>query len=86
GTLQASGKKLTKGDWLSIDGTSGEVLEGRLPTQDSEVVQVVTGKRKQSKNGDDARFRTVMAWADKARHMRVRANADLPEQAKNAIA
>ena len=86
GTLRANGKKLTKGDWLSIDGTSGEVLEGRLPTQDSEVVQVVTGKQKQSKDGDDARFRKVMAWADKARHMRVRANADLPEQAKNAIA
>jgi len=86
GTLRAGGRTLFKGDWLSLDGTSGEVLFGRLPTQDSEVVQVVTGRRKPSRSGDDARFRQVMGWADKARRLKVRANADLPEQATTAIA
>ena len=60
GTLRARGRTLSKGDWLSLDGTSGEVLFGRLPTQDSEVVQVVTGRRKPSRAGDDARFRQVL--------------------------
>ena len=82
----ADGKRLREGDWLSIDGSSGEVLSGRLATEPSYVLRVVQGQAAASEDGDDARFRQVMAWADRLRRLRVRANADQPDQAALAVA
>jgi len=76
-----------EGDWLSIDGSTGEVLEGKLDTRPSEVIQVLVEK---TRRPEDARiyreFAKIMEWADAARRLGVRANADQPDQATTAVA
>ena len=84
----ASGPRLLKqGDWLSIDGIAGEVLEGRLATSPSEVVQVLVDKSRDPKDAPVYRgFARLLGWADAVRRLAVRANADQPDQAITAIA
>ena len=65
------GRKVAEGDWVSIDGSTGEVMLGRAPTLPAEV----TGE-----------FGTFMEWADGLRRLRVRSNADIPRDAKQARA
>jgi pyruvate, orthophosphate dikinase len=78
---------LHEGDWISIDGTAGEVVEGRLPTMPSEVMQVVVdGRRDPADAPVFRRFAKLLGWADKARRLGVRANADQPDQARVALA
>jgi pyruvate,orthophosphate dikinase len=60
---------LSEGDWLSLDGSTGEVMLGRLPTVSPEL------------SGD---FGTLMGWADEVRRLRVRTNADTPEDSARA--
>jgi pyruvate,orthophosphate dikinase len=82
------GKKLLKdGDFISIDGFTGEVIEGQVATKPSEVVQVLidkTMKPEQSKVYQQ--FAELMQWADAVRKLRVRTNADKPDQAEQAVA
>jgi pyruvate,orthophosphate dikinase len=82
------GEKVFKeGDWISIDGFTGEVLEGRVATTPSEVIRVLI-----EKNLDEVeapvyqQYARLMSWADGIRRLRVRANADQPDQASSAIA
>ena len=65
----AGGVRVKRGDWITVDGTSGKVLQGQAPLIDPEL-------------GED--FFTLMSWADKYRKMRVRTNADTPGDAKIA--
>ncbi|MGH7771298.1 MAG: pyruvate, phosphate dikinase [Candidatus Binatia bacterium] len=78
---------LHEGDWLSVDGTSGEVIRGEVKTLPSEVLQVLTDN---SLSPKDSRvyqqFAKLMRWADERRKIGVRTNADLPEQARMTIA
>ncbi len=86
-TLKADGKIVRQGDFISIDGTLGEVYAGQIKTAPSEVVQVLVGKTlapKQSAIYQD--FARLMRWADQHRRLDVRTNADQPDQAVNAIA
>jgi pyruvate,orthophosphate dikinase len=84
----ASGPRVFKeGDWVSIDGSAGEILEGRLDTQPSEVVQVLVEKSRKPADAPMFRqFDALLGWADKARRLGVRANADQPDQAATAVA
>ncbi|MEO8587721.1 MAG: putative PEP-binding protein, partial [Acidobacteriota bacterium] len=76
-----------EGDWLSIDGSTGEVIEGRIATKPSEVLQVLLDRSLDPKKSEVyQRYATLMKWADKARRLKVRANADQPDQAINAVA
>ncbi len=76
-----------EGDWLSIDGSTGEVIEGRIGTKPSEVLQVILDRSLDPKKSEVyRRYATLMKWADKARRLKVRANADQPDQATNAVA
>jgi pyruvate,orthophosphate dikinase len=78
---------LKEGDWASIDGTTGEVIEGSVATKASEVLQVVLDKTLDPKKSEVfRRYATLMKWADAARRLKVRANADQPDQAANAVA
>ena len=79
-------KKFTEGDWISIEGTLGEVLDGEIPTQPSEIMQVVRGEKKPEDSPMYQRFVTFLSWADQARKLKVRANADTPEDARIAVA
>ncbi len=69
GTMTAGGEVLKAGDWITIDGATGEVLKGQVPMVQPEL------------SGD---FATLMEWADSVRRMKVRTNADTPHDAKTA--
>ena len=86
-TMQVKGKTLKEGDWLSIDGTTGEVIAGKIQTRPSEVLQVLIDKTmKASEAPVYQEFAKVMAWADKYRTLKIRTNADQPDQSANAVA
>ncbi|HMB71863.1 MAG TPA: pyruvate, phosphate dikinase [bacterium] len=84
--MTIAGRTYKQGDWISIDGSTGEVLDGQLETRPSEVVRVIQGKSKaKGKNSEYRIFSKVMQWADEVRRLRVRTNADQPDQAKLAV-
>ena len=84
----ASGTKLFKeGDWISLDGFSGEVIEGRVATTPSEVIRVLIEKNLDEKDAPVyQQYARLMSWADSLRRLRVRANADQPDQAASSVA
>ena len=64
-----AGKEFNEGDFISIDGTTGNIYEGEIKTVDATIAGT---------------FGRVMAWADKFRRLKVRTNADTPADAKKA--
>ncbi|HVP90716.1 MAG TPA: pyruvate, phosphate dikinase, partial [Terriglobales bacterium] len=85
--MMVKGKAVKEGDWISIDGTTGEVIEGKLNTRPSEVLQVLIEKTlPPAKAPVFQTFAKVMAWADKYRILKIRTNADQPDQSANAVA
>jgi len=80
-------RTLREGDWISVDGTAGEILEGQLSTRSSEVVGVLIDKDVAAGEAPMYRnFQKLLSWADRARRLQVRANADQPDQAETAVA
>jgi pyruvate,orthophosphate dikinase len=79
-------KSFSEGDWISIEGTLGEVLEGEIPTQPSEIMQVIRGEKSPDESPIYRQFVKFLSWADEVRRLRVRANADTPEDARIAVA
>ncbi|HSW55484.1 MAG TPA: pyruvate, phosphate dikinase [Ignavibacteriaceae bacterium] len=76
-----------EGDYISIDGSTGEVIKGKLETKPSEVIQVLISQTMQPKESSVYQtYSSLMKWADEIRRMKVRTNADQPDQARNAIA
>jgi len=75
---------LKEGDFLSINGFSGNVYNGDIPVVESEVIQVVQGKLDARRSERYRIFATFLDWADEFRTLRVRANADIPDQAQIA--
>ncbi len=70
-----------EGDYISINGFSGCIYGGTLSVVDSEVIQVVQGKFSATRSEKFRYFSTLLKWADEIRRLRVRANADDPNQA-----
>jgi len=86
-TLSANGTTLKQGDYISIDGTAGEVFAGEVATAPSEIIQVlVDGSLDPKKSVTFQEYAKLMKWADEFRSLGVRTNADTPEQVKNAVA
>jgi pyruvate,orthophosphate dikinase len=86
-TLTVSGQTFNEGDFLSIDGTAGEVYAGEVKTAPSEIVQVLIAKSLELKESRTCQnYLQLMKWCDKATRMSVRTNADSPDQAANAVA
>ena len=84
-TITAGGRTLNEGDNISIDGTTGEVLEGIVETMESEVIQIlVEGKGEASESIVYRNFYKLMSWAEKAKRLGVRTNADTPHDAEIA--
>ncbi|MER3416077.1 MAG: pyruvate, phosphate dikinase [Gemmataceae bacterium] len=85
--IRVGTRVLHPGDWISIDGFTGEVLADRVATRPSEVIQVLIEK---TLRPDQSRvyqqFAELMSWADEKRKLGLRTNADLPEQAAVAVA
>ena len=71
GTMRADGKSFSRGDWITLDGSTGRVIAGQVKLVSPEM-------------GDD--FEKFMRWTDRYRRLRVRANADTPADAKRARA
>ncbi len=69
-TLRVAGKELTEGDYITFDGGTGDVYDGQIPTIEAQISD---------------HFATFMSWADKNRKLKIRTNADNPQDAKVAI-
>ncbi|MFO7769024.1 MAG: pyruvate, phosphate dikinase, partial [bacterium] len=67
--FRVDGKTVERGDWISIDGSSGQVMLGEVPTQDPQL---------------SGEYETLMQWADEIRTLKVRTNADTPDDADAA--
>jgi pyruvate,orthophosphate dikinase len=86
-TMTVGKTVLKEGDFISIDGFTGEVLSGQVATKASEVVQVLIDKTlKPEQSRVYQQFAELMQWADAVRKLRIRTNADKPDQAAQAIA
>jgi pyruvate,orthophosphate dikinase len=86
-TVTVAGMTLKEGDYISINGTAGEVYPGELKTAASEIVQVLVEKSLESKESVTYQlFKQLMDWCTKVSKLQVRTNADTPEQTENAIA
>ena len=86
-TMTVDGAVYKEGDFISINGTAGEVYPGQIPTAPSEIVQVLVQKTLDGKDSQTYQmFQKLMDWCSKATRLQVRTNADLPDQAANAVA
>jgi pyruvate,orthophosphate dikinase len=86
-TASVQGRTYKEGDFLSIDGTVGEVYAGEIKTAASEIVQVLVEKTLKPKDSKTyLLYQQLMDWCDKATRMDVRTNADTPDQTANAVA
>jgi pyruvate,orthophosphate dikinase len=88
-TIRVEGKNIIvkEGDYISIDGTTGEVIQGKIQTKPSEIIQVLISKTLDGKQSPIYQtYEYLMNWADKFRKLGIRTNADQPDQASNAIA
>ena len=75
-----------EGDWITLDGETGRVFQGDLPTLPSEVLRVVSGAQREADAPVYQAFKQLMGWADEVRRLKVRANADTPRDARTARA
>jgi pyruvate, orthophosphate dikinase len=77
---------LREGDYLSIDGSTGEVIAGEVPTKNSEIIEVLIDKTLKPEDAPTwAIYNQLMEWADRYRKLNIRTNADQPDQAETAI-
>jgi pyruvate,orthophosphate dikinase len=83
-TVRIGTQTFREGDYLSINGSTGNVYAGDIPVVESEVIQVLQGRVDPAKSEKYQLFDTVLKWADEVRRLKVRANADVPEQARIA--
>ena len=80
----ANGTIVKEGDWLTLDGATGNVYLGNLPTVPSEVVRVMGGTLRPDQAPLYQSFAELLGWADDIRTLKVRANADTPRDARLA--
>ena len=88
-SMKIGGHTIQEGDWLSLDGSTGEVIAGQLATHPSEVNQALFGTGDKQQKAAQSRtflaFEQIMKWADSVRRLRVRTNADQPDQCETAV-
>jgi pyruvate,orthophosphate dikinase len=85
-SLAVKGRTLREGDYVSIEGSTGEVLEGQIPTKASEILQCVRGQLAPGASQVYTDFCDLLSWADGVRRLGVRANSDTPQDAQVAFA
>jgi pyruvate,orthophosphate dikinase len=87
GTISAGGKTYKEGQVISLNGSTGKVYDGEIPSESSPVVAaLVEGNKKAQKHWIFKMYETVSAWSDQFRKINVRTNADSPEDSKVARA
>ena len=86
-TITVGDRVIKEGDWISLDGSTGEVIVGKVATRPSEVEQVLIHKTLDIAEAPSCQlFNKLMGWADEYRKLKVRTNADQPDQSANALA
>src|SRR5207247_1857567 len=86
-TVTVGGTVFKEGDFISVDGFTGEVMAGQVATRPSEVVQVLIDRTlKPEQSRAYQQYAKLMEWADSVRKLKIRTNADKPDQAAQAIA
>ncbi len=86
-TISVSGRSIREGDYISIDGSTGEVIEGQLKTKPSDVIRILVDKETLSGGSQMySMFTKLMQWSDRFRKLRIRTNADQPDQCEVAVA
>ena len=83
-SFSVDGTVISEGEWLTLDGATGRVFVGDLSTVPSEVVRVTNGTLAASMAPLYQSYAELLGWADEARTLRVRANADTPRDARVA--
>ncbi len=83
-SFSVGGEEVQEGDWITIDGSDGSVYLKRLELVEPPLAKAVAGDREARETKIWKAFETFMSHADQARRLRVRANADTPDQATNA--
>jgi pyruvate,orthophosphate dikinase len=87
GSISVGGKTYKEGEVVSLNGSTGNVYVGELPSESSPIVAgLVEGSKKAQKHWIFKMYQTVSEWSDKFRKINVRTNADSPEDSKNARA
>ena len=85
--MQVGETIVKEGDIISIDGFTGEVITGELNTRASEVVEVlIEGTLQPEDSVMFGKYNKLMSWADTYRKLKIRTNADQPDQSRNALA
>ncbi|HET7237007.1 MAG TPA: pyruvate, phosphate dikinase [Actinomycetota bacterium] len=84
GRFEANGTTVAEGDVITIDGFTGDVYVGELPLEESELEKARSGDAAAREEKIWRAFQRLMAHADARRRLRVRANADTPDQSTNA--
>jgi pyruvate,orthophosphate dikinase len=84
--FRVDGHTVKEGDAISFDGLTGEVKIAQVATRPSEILQVIGGSLDRRKSDLYRRFEQLLSWSDEFRRMGIRANADLPDQARIAFA
>lgn len=86
-SMRVDGTMLKEGDWISLDGSTGEVIMGQVETRPSEVLQVLLEKTlAAAKSPLYRQYAKLMKWADDVRKLGIRTNTDQPDQAEVARA
>jgi pyruvate, orthophosphate dikinase len=86
-SMRVNDSLLKEGDWISLDGSTGDVIKGKVQTRPSEVLQVLLRGGLSAKNsGMFRQYSKLMKWADEVRTLGVRTNTDQPDQAEVARA
>jgi pyruvate,orthophosphate dikinase len=84
-TVNVGGKVLKYGDWISLNGSTGTVYVGEIPTMSSPVEAAVVERKKSAIQDPIYRmFQQISAWSDRYRKIHVRTNADTPQDSINA--
>lgn len=84
--MKVNGRVIKEGDWVSLDGTTGEVFEGKMPTEPSEILRVLLDKTlapEKSQIYQD--YASLLSWADDFRRLGIWTNADQPNQVETAL-
>ncbi len=84
--MVVKGTMIRQGDWISLNGSTGDIFPGRIATKPSEVIQVLLEKTLDPKDAPSySLYKNLMTWADEFRRLKVRTNADQPDQCFNAV-
>lgn len=85
--MEVNSRIIKEGDNLSVDGTTGEVILGKIPTRPSEILQVLIERSLRPEESEIyGYYAELMSWADEIRRLGVHTNADKPDQAQIALA